>query len=89
LSIPSRLNPARLSQSADHNAAFQSSAPSSCPPTTQSFYFVREHRLHGMVTGIQPVRLMASAEDGLDRLIVSFKDAKVCGVTLRFTFKLF
>jgi cleavage and polyadenylation specificity factor subunit 1 len=38
---------------------------------------VREHRLHGIVTGLQGVKIMASAEDGLDRLVISFKDAKV------------
>lgn len=41
------------------------------------FYFVREHRLHGTVTGMERVRIVSSQEDGLDRLLVSFKDAKV------------
>ncbi|KAI0027906.1 CPSF A subunit region-domain-containing protein [Vararia minispora EC-137] len=49
----------------------------SVKPTTASLYFVREHRLHGIVTGMQRVRVMASADDGLDRLLVSFKDAKI------------
>ena len=40
-------------------------------------YLVREHRLHGIVTGVQTVRIMPSIEDNLDRLLVSFKDAKV------------
>ena len=40
-------------------------------------YLVREHRLHGIVTGVETVRIMSSNEDSLDRLLVSFKDAKV------------
>jgi len=43
-------------------------------------YLVREHRLHGIVTGVETVRIMSSIEDNLDRLLVSFKDAKVCFV---------
>lgn len=40
-------------------------------------YLIREHRLHGIVTGVEAVRIMSSIEDNLDRLLVSFKDAKV------------
>lgn len=40
-------------------------------------YLIREHRLHGIVTGVETVRIMSSNEDNLDRLLVSFKDAKV------------
>ena len=40
-------------------------------------HFVREHLLHGIVTGLEGVKTIATALDGLDRLIVSFKDAKV------------
>ena len=47
------------------------------PPTVTRFYFLREHRLHGIVTGIESIKTMASLEDKLDRLLVSFKDAKV------------
>ena len=47
------------------------------PPTVTKFYLVREHRLHGIVTGMEGVRIMSSPEDKLDRLLVSFKDAKV------------
>jgi cleavage and polyadenylation specificity factor subunit 1 len=41
------------------------------------FHFVREHTLHGTVTGMESVRIMSTYEDQLDRLLVSFKDAKV------------
>ncbi|KAI0073246.1 hypothetical protein K474DRAFT_235810 [Panus rudis PR-1116 ss-1] len=47
------------------------------PPPVQRFYLVREHRLHGIVTGLEAVRIINSSEDGLDRLLVSFKDAKI------------
>ncbi|KAH8992719.1 CPSF A subunit region-domain-containing protein [Lactarius akahatsu] len=47
------------------------------PPTVTRFHFVREHRLHGTVTGLESVRIMSSFEDRLDRLLVSFKDAKI------------
>ncbi|KAG2003702.1 cleavage factor protein [Coprinopsis cinerea AmutBmut pab1-1] len=46
-------------------------------PTTTRLYLVREHKLHGMVTGLSGVRIIASLEDKLDRLLVSFKDAKI------------
>ncbi|TFK39321.1 CPSF A subunit region-domain-containing protein [Crucibulum laeve] len=46
-------------------------------PTVTRFYFVREHHLHGIVTGMEGVKIMSSLEDRLDRLLVSFKDAKV------------
>ncbi|PPQ82730.1 hypothetical protein CVT26_000474 [Gymnopilus dilepis] len=47
------------------------------PPTITRLYLVKEHRLHGIVTGMEGVRLVSSLEDGLDRLLVSFKDAKI------------
>ncbi|EJT99386.1 hypothetical protein DACRYDRAFT_17537 [Dacryopinax primogenitus] len=40
-------------------------------------HLVREHRMHGFVTGLEKVRTLASGEDGMDRLLVSFKDAKI------------
>ncbi|KAF9008327.1 CPSF A subunit region-domain-containing protein [Cyathus striatus] len=45
--------------------------------TTTKLYFVREHRLHGIVTGLEGVKTLASVEDKMDRLLVSFKDAKI------------
>ncbi|EJD05583.1 cleavage factor protein [Fomitiporia mediterranea MF3/22] len=45
--------------------------------TTYQFHFIREHRLHGIVTGLEPVKILSSTEDSLDRLLVSFKDAKL------------
>lgn len=48
------------------------------PPTTWGFHLLREHSLHGTVTGIDKVRTMSFSDDNLDRLLVSFKDAKVC-----------
>ncbi|KAK0240309.1 CPSF A subunit region-domain-containing protein [Armillaria nabsnona] len=45
--------------------------------TVTKFYFLREHRLHGIVTGMSGVRLIASFDDKLDRLLVSFRDAKI------------
>lgn len=46
--------------------------------TVTRFYLVKEHRLHGLVTGIEAVKIVTTQEDHLDRLLVSFKDAKVC-----------
>jgi len=43
-------------------------------------YLIREHRLHGIVTGLETVRIMSSIDDNLDRLLVSFKDAKVSSI---------
>ncbi|EJD52944.1 hypothetical protein AURDEDRAFT_81080 [Auricularia subglabra TFB-10046 SS5] len=45
--------------------------------TVTRLYLVRQHRLHGIVTGLGRVQTMASLEDKLDRLLVSFKDAKI------------
>ncbi|KAJ7291148.1 CPSF A subunit region-domain-containing protein [Mycena rebaudengoi] len=47
------------------------------PPTVIRFHFVREHSLHGIITGIEGIHVMASIADKLDRLLVSFKDAKI------------
>ncbi|KAF8555471.1 hypothetical protein OG21DRAFT_1496241 [Imleria badia] len=47
------------------------------PATTWRFYLIREHTVHGVVTGIDKVRTMSSNDDNLDRLLVSFKDAKI------------
>ncbi|KAF8631110.1 hypothetical protein AX17_005155 [Amanita inopinata Kibby_2008] len=47
------------------------------PPTITRLFLVREHRLHGTITGLACVKTMASYEDRLDRLLVSFKDAKI------------
>jgi len=62
---------------ADNTSQSTAQDGTSQPPTVTRFYFVREHHLHGIVTGIEGVKTMASAEDNLDRLLVSFKDAKV------------
>lgn len=46
--------------------------------TTQArLRFVREYRLHGTITGLQRIQTIDTARDGLDRLLVSFKNAKV------------
>lgn len=49
---------------------------SSSRPTAR-LQFVREHRLHGTITGLQRIQTIDTARDGLDRLLISFKDAKV------------
>ncbi|KAF8816784.1 hypothetical protein BYT27DRAFT_7181242 [Phlegmacium glaucopus] len=46
-------------------------------PTVTRFYLIREHRLHGIVTGIEGVKTVSSLDDSLDRLLISFKDAKI------------
>lgn len=45
--------------------------------TVTRLYLIRSHRLHGIVTGLDRVQTLATTEDGLHRLLVSFKDAKV------------
>ncbi|KAL4078098.1 CPSF A subunit region-domain-containing protein [Scleroderma yunnanense] len=45
--------------------------------TTLHCYFVREHVVHGTITGMEKVRTISSNEDQLDRLVISFKDAKI------------
>jgi cleavage and polyadenylation specificity factor subunit 1 len=47
---------------------------------TARFHLLREHRVHGTITGVERVRTLASLDDHLDRLIVSYKDAKVLSV---------
>ena len=46
-------------------------------PTITRFYFLRDHRLHGIITGMESIKTLSSSKDKLDRLLVSFKDAKV------------
>ncbi|KAJ3764362.1 CPSF A subunit region-domain-containing protein [Lentinula raphanica] len=43
----------------------------------EKFYHIRTHRLHGIVTGLEGVKVVGSLEDGRDRLLVGFKDAKI------------
>ncbi|KAJ7130141.1 CPSF A subunit region-domain-containing protein [Mycena epipterygia] len=59
-----------ISKSASHKSAVY-------PPIVTRIHFVREHSLHGIVTGIEGIQVMASIDDKLDRLLVSFKDAKI------------
>lgn len=40
-------------------------------------YLLRQHTIFGSVTGLQAVQVRATEEDGCDRIIVSFKDARV------------
>ncbi|CAE6332398.1 unnamed protein product [Rhizoctonia solani] len=47
------------------------------PQTMLKLHLIREHRIYGIVTGLDQVQTMATTEDGLDRLLISFKDAKV------------
>ena len=49
------------------------------PPTVSCFYFVCEHQLHGIVTGLKAIRTIHSLNNKLDRLLVSFKDMKASG----------
>lgn len=45
--------------------------------TAPRFYFIKEHAVYGTITGMEKVRTISSNEDQLDRLLVSFKDAKI------------
>lgn len=45
--------------------------------TTRKLHLLTQHELHGTVTGLAGLRTINSSVDGLDRLLVSFKDAKV------------
>ncbi|KAG8954872.1 mRNA cleavage and polyadenylation factor subunit [Tulasnella sp. 424] len=47
------------------------------PSTVTRLFLLREHRLHGNVTGLASVKTIASSDDGLDRLLISFRDAKI------------
>jgi cleavage and polyadenylation specificity factor subunit 1 len=51
--------------------------------TVTRLYLIRAHRLHGIVTGLDRVQTLATTEDGLDRVLVSFKDAKVNSKNLK------
>lgn len=48
-----------------------------CEKGVPTLVQVRSHRLFGQVTGIQSVQTLASQVDGRDRLLVSFRDAKL------------
>lgn len=45
-------------------------------------FLVRQHLLHGIITGLASVRTLSSETDGRDRLLVAYQDAKVCLVHL-------
>ena len=64
----------------DSKPAIHDGGPSSTvntPTATARLQFVREHRLHGTITGLQRIQTIDTARDGLDRLLISFRDAKV------------
>lgn len=46
--------------------------------TEKRLHLLAVHQLHGTITGLAALRTIESSVDGLDRLLVSFKDAKVC-----------
>jgi cleavage and polyadenylation specificity factor subunit 1 len=46
--------------------------------SSPQLFLVRQHLLHGTVTGLASVRTLSSDVDGCDRLLVSYQDAKVC-----------
>ncbi|KIY51579.1 hypothetical protein FISHEDRAFT_56503 [Fistulina hepatica ATCC 64428] len=50
---------------------------SAVAPTVIRFRFLREFRLHGIITGLEAVKIISSLEDKLERLLVSFRDAKI------------
>lgn len=52
------------------------SSTSSDPPSYKLFHLC-QHHLHGIITGLQRVSTLDSAQDGRDRLLISFKHAKV------------
>nr|ODO03748.1 protein CFT1 [Cryptococcus depauperatus CBS 7855] len=45
--------------------------------TRRRLHLLAHHELHGTVTGLAQLRTIESSTDGLDRLIISFKDAKM------------
>ncbi|BEI92713.1 uncharacterized protein CcaverHIS019_0503410 [Cutaneotrichosporon cavernicola] len=65
----------------DVGDSFFDSAPADRAPVrfeaTLRLHLLTRHTLHGVVTGLAPLRTIESGVDGLDRLLVSFKDAKM------------
>lgn len=51
--------------------------------TSPSLFLIRQHSLHGIITGLAAVQTLASEVDQRDRLLVSFKDAKVRYVSFK------
>lgn len=47
------------------------------PQPSAKLLLRREYHLHGEIVGVQSIRILASIEDGKDRLLLSFRDAKV------------
>jgi cleavage and polyadenylation specificity factor subunit 1 len=45
--------------------------------THQTLHHLKTHQVHGTITGLAALRTIDSSIDGLDRLLVSFKDAKL------------
>ncbi|KAL1407554.1 mRNA cleavage and polyadenylation factor subunit [Vanrija albida] len=65
----------------DMGDSFFDSAPTDRAPvryeTTRRLHLLTRHQLQGEVTGLAPLRTIESSVDALDRLLVSFKDAKM------------
>ncbi|KAG8792615.1 mRNA cleavage and polyadenylation factor subunit, partial [Serendipita sp. 399] len=45
--------------------------------TGYRLHLLRQHSLHGVITGLAAVQTLASDTDGRDRLLISFEDAKL------------
>jgi hypothetical protein len=67
----------KLGNDLDAPGTFQTPALNTVP-TILKLHLLCKHTIHGTITGLAPIRTMASVDDGLDRLLVSLKDAKVC-----------
>ena len=52
------------------------------PPKSLRLHHIASHTLHGTITGLGAVKTIASREDGLSRLIVSYEEAKVSSCSL-------
>lgn len=47
----------------------------------------REYQLHGEIIGIQSIKILSTTEDGKDRLLIAFRDAKVIYIYLFMLFR--
>jgi len=54
-----------------------SSDSAAAPPKSLRLHHVLSHTLHGTITGLGAIKTIASREDGLSRLVVSYEEAKV------------
>jgi cleavage and polyadenylation specificity factor subunit 1 len=75
-----KISPTKVSEGASRKSCLTPSqeAIDESTDAISKLHLLREHRLHGVVSGLQRVRMVSTEGERIERLLISFRDAKVC-----------